>query len=329
MGRFRYALKTNPYTHNAYMVLKHQKDRLYRRFSTSGKHHFVNRSKKSEALCIVLAGYKEQLYPAVFGRIAAAATKEMDVCVVSSGLFSPTLDNLCRNHEWSYLSTKRNNVSLVQNMAIELHPHARYVYKLDEDMFICKDYFARLRNAYDHARKGMYRPGVMAPTINLNGFSSYLLLERLGLLDDFAQRFEPLRCETGREHPVERRPDVARYLWGEGGHVPPIDQIDTLLQSDPQREVACPNVFSIGAILFERQLWEEMEYFPVKPNGNSLGQDEVKLCTYCHAHSRPIMVSMNLAAGHLSFRPQNETMTEYFMQHQQLFLPHGDEAEEH
>lgn len=322
MGKISYALKKHPLTAKQFAFLKKQKDKLHRRQSSSGRHVFIDRSQGSDDLCIVLAGYKEQCYPATLGRLAQEAPKDMDVCIVSSGLFSPTLERLCEEHGWSYLSTQRNNVCLVQNMAIELHPHAQHIYKLDEDIFICRDYFTRLKAAYQLALQSPYRPGVVAPAINLNGFSSYHILDRLDLLADFALRFEPLKSETGRDHPVELLPDVARYLWGEGGHVPSIDEIDELLNGDEPRVLACPHVFSIGAILFDRGLWEDIGFFPVGRSGNSLGKDEQSICTYCFKKSRPLMVSMNLAVGHLSFKTQNETMMRYYSEHEEVFLPH-------
>ena len=321
MGKISYALKMNPHTAQLFAYLKDKKDLWLKWHSSFGVHRFINRSQGSENLCIVLAGYKERCYPATLGRIARAAHKELDICILSSGLYSPTLNEICASNGWSYLSTKRNNVSLIQNMAIEFHPNARYIFKLDEDVFVCKDYFSRMRAAYEHALTGRYRPGVIAPLLNLNGFSSYLLLEYLGLLKDFEDRFGPLYCQTGRDFPIESHPDVARYLWGDGGFVPQLDELDLMLASNPQNEVACPNVFSIGAILFKRSLWEDMGYFPVRRSGASLGQDEKRICNYCHAKSRPVMVSMNIAAGHLSFRPQNSTMMNYYLKHEEQFLP--------
>lgn len=321
MGRLLYALKRNKYTAKTYAVLKGSKDSLYRISACTGVHRFKNRARGADTLCIVLAGYKEFAYPSVFGRIATAVTPDIDVCVVSSGRYSPVLEDICEQNEWSYLSTRRNNVSLAQNIAIDLHPQANYIFKLDEDIFVCSDYFDHMKTSYEHAKKGKFRIGVLAPLINVNGFGSYYLLERLGLLDDFERRFEPIHCETGRNHPVERRPDVARYLWGEGGKVPSIDALDSIVRDDPSLEVACPHVFSIGAILYERNLWEEMEYLPVQFFGSSLGKDEVKICSFCHMHSRPVMVATNVVVGHLSFKPQNASMQEYYELNTNLFLP--------
>lgn len=322
MGKITYALKRHPLTARPFAYCKAKKDLAYRMWCTKGKFSFVDRSRGAEYLLLVLAGYKERCYPSTLGRIAQEAPEWLDVCVISSGLFSPTLSDYCEENGWSYLSTQRNNVCLSQNMAIELHQHAQHIFKLDEDVFICRNYFDRMVEAAALARKTPFRPGIIAPTITLNGFSSYFLIERLGLMEDFERRFEPLKCETGREHPIESRPDVARYLWGDGGIVPPLDEIDEMLGNDEPKILPCPNVFSIGAILFERSMWEQMKFFPVDATGNSLGRDEKRLCTFCHTSSQPVMVSMNLAVGHLSFKPQNQAMMEYYAQHEDVFLPH-------
>lgn len=321
MGKITYALKRHPLTARPFAYCKAKKDLAYRMWCTKGKYTFVDRSHGAEHLLLVLAGYKERCYPSTLGRIAQEAPEWLDVCVISSGLESPTLSDWCERHGWSYLSTHRNNVCLAQNIAIELHQHAQHIFKLDEDIFICRDYFDRMVAARELALQSPYRPGIIAPLINLNGFASFHLIQRLGLLDDFEQRFEPLKCETGREHPIESRPDVARYIWGEGGIVPSLDDIDAMLGKDEPRVIPCPNVFSIGAILFERSMWEQMGFFPVSVTGNSLGHDEGRLCNYCHSSSQPVMVSMNLAVGHLSFKPQNQAMMEYYAEHEELFLP--------
>ena len=47
---------------------------------------------------------------------------EMDICIVSSGLYSDRLSEIAKKYGWSYLSTKRNSVTLTQNTAIKLFP---------------------------------------------------------------------------------------------------------------------------------------------------------------------------------------------------------------
>lgn len=272
-----------------------------------------------EKLCIVLAGYKEYLYPAVFGRLAKYAPKDMDMCICSSGLYSEKLSDLCKEQGWNYLSTKRNNVSLVQNIAISLFPKAKFIYKLDEDIFITEDYFERMQAAYAHAAKVGYDIGVLAPLIPLNGYGNLRILEKLDLVEKYTEMFETPKYITDYRRKTECDSAVARFFWGEGGYVPTIDEMSMRFARNPMEERPCPIRFSIGAILFKRSLWEDMHYFPVE-KGRGLGSDEIRLCDYCCEASRPLMVSENIVVGHFAFSQQNEAMREYFYSNKEIFM---------
>ena len=215
--RIRMAIKNNRFLGPYYEKIKvyYEKIKEYKRDrQLYGKCTFENRSNNNWRLCIVLAGYKEYLYPVVLSRIAQYAPDDMDVCICSSGLFSDELSRLCKEHDWSYLSTKRNNISMIQNIAIRLHPHAEYIYKLDEDIFVTKDYFNRLHNAYLHACQSQYFPGVLAPLIPINGYGHMRILEKLGLLSVFENMFEKPKYAAGSERKIESDPAAARFFWG-------------------------------------------------------------------------------------------------------------------
>ena len=312
-------LKNNPLTRGLYASLKAARDRRIERNCFRYKGEFKNRAKGSDKLCILLAGYKEFLYPAVMGRLKAYADEDIDVCVVTSGLFSKTVDDICAENGWSYLSTKNNNVALVQNVAIRLHPNARFIYKLDEDIFITEGYFKNMMRAYEHAAKGDYTPGVIAPLIPINGYGHARILKKLGLEEHYASHFEEVKYMAGPDRQIENNPDVARFMWGEGGFVPSVDELNRRFAAEPLEENSCAIRFSIGAILFERSLWQAMGYFTVDRSGNAMGQDEEQLCAYCCIASRPLMVSENVVVGHLSFGKQNQPMKEYYLSHSERF----------
>ncbi len=297
--------------------------KLYHRFVLNErdpfkcKKTFIDRQKGSDKLCIILAGYKEFLYPKVFGRIIKYTPKDIDVCIVSSGKYSDTLADLCEKNNWSYLSTKKNNVSLVQNIAINLHPNAKYIFKLDEDIFITENYFENMIKAYEHS-KARYNTGVIAPLIPINGYGHMRILSKYNLTDKYSAMFEKPVYAAGSDRQIESNPEVAKFFWGDGGFVPDIDEMNRQFQQNAQEERACPIRFSIGAIMFERSLWEEMNYFTVY-SGVGMGCDEVDICTYCCIKSRPLLVSENIVVGHLSFGKQNKAMEEYFHIHKDRF----------
>lgn len=312
-------LKKNFFTRGLYAFLKDKKDKriFVKKFKYKGK--FIDRSKNSDKLLIILAGYKDFLYSAIFSRIEKNLLPDMDVCLISSGKYSEELAALGEKNGWSYLSTKQNNLCLVQNVALKLHPNAKLIFKLDEDIFVTENYFENMLKAYEHAKSGEYSPGILAPMIPINGYAHMRILEKLGLKEVYSEKFERAQYIAGPTRKIENDPEVAKFFWGEGGYVPTIDEMNARFSKEPIAETVCPIRFSIGAILFERALWEDMEYLKVIRGQNQLGDDEAQICSYCCLQSRPVMVSENVVVGHLSFGKQNAVMKEYYLSHKELF----------
>ena len=313
-------LKNNPVTKGVYNKLKTANDNRKRNNQFKYTGYFDNRSSGEEVLCVVLAGYKEYLYDEVFGRLEKYLSPRIDVCIVSSGKNSRTLSEICKKNNWSYLSTKENNVSLVQNVAIKLHPKAKYIFKLDEDIFITEGYFDKMLNAYKHSENAYYKTGFLAPVIPLNGFTHYLVLEKLGLIEDYARRFERPIIMAGNQRMIQSSLEVAKYFWGNDNVVPSIDELNKMFSADPIEECLCPVRFSIGAILFKREFWENMGYFKVDLSINAMGMDETQICEYCMRVSRPIVISKNVVVGHFSFGPQTAGMIDYFNANHERFV---------
>ena len=314
-------IKTNPLTKGPYRMAKKVKDK--KKFIDLFSYHgeFENRQHGYRKLCIILAGYKDFLYEPVFGRIKKNLTDDIDVCVVSSGLYSSELHSLCEDNNWSYLSTKENDVSLVQNVAIRLHPKAKYIFKLDEDIFITDHFFERMMNVYRDSLKSDYDPGVIAPLLLVNGYSTLRILRKLELEDVYTDKFGRIKHAAGPDKSIECNVEAARFMWGEGGYLPHLDDINALFYKNPKSLTACPIRFSIGAIMFSRKTWEQMKYFDVDRSDKfMMGKDEVKLCNYCCINSKPIIVSDNIVVGHFSFGPQTEGMKTYFKEHPERFM---------
>lgn len=307
--------RRNWFTKGTYFYLKGIKEKriLKNKFDYHGVFH--DRSKGTRYLCIVLAGYKEFLYPVTFKRLSTYLLKEIDVCIVTSGKYSETVDLMCKENGWSYLSTKENNVSLVQNVAILKHPKAQFIFKLDEDIFITKDYFKNMLRAYEHAQSGEYQPGIIAPLIPINAFGHMHILNMLNLKEYYEQHFEKPLYIAHPDRQSESNPEVAKFFWGENGIVPSIDVLNSDVANNAVSELTCPIRFSIGAILFERKMWEDMGFFKVNRKSNNMGMDEEEICCYCLINSKPIMVSKNVVVGHLSFGRQNKEMEQYFLSH--------------
>lgn len=311
---------------------------------------FENRSKSKKVMCMILAGYKDIIFPTIIKRVQMFAPKYMDICICTSGKYVPKIARLCRENGWSYLSTKENDVNLVQNVAINNHPYAKYIFKIDEDIFITKDFFDNMLVSYAHSKFGTktqkdafkylgisnvngkvvnpdfdiveYNPGAIAPLIPVNGYGNMRILRKLDLVGKYEELFGILpKFEAGVHTEIEADPDVAKFFWGEGGYVPSIDDINAKFSVDPLHENACPIRFSFGAIMYERELWINMGGFTVVPGKNRLGRDEEQFNAYCINASRPIMISENIVVGHLAFSGQNEEMLRYFDKNKEIFEP--------
>ena len=270
-------------------------------------------------MLVIIAGYKPFLYDIVFKRITKFIPKDIDVCIVSSGKYDEKLSEIAKDNDWSYISTKRNCVSLVQNIAINIFNKANLIYKLDEDIFVTENYFDTLLATYNDCEKnGEYNVGFVAPTIPINGYGNMVVLKRFGKIEYYSKQFEKPKYAAGRERLIESDPRVAKFMWGENNIIPKLDEMNKMMKEDEFSYSACPIRFSIGAILFSRKLWEDMKMFKVK-KGSCLGLDEQQICEYCISNSKAIIVSNNSVVGHLSFGSQNAEMKEYFLQNKEKF----------
>lgn len=274
----------------------------------SGSYTFIDRSKGSQSLLVILAGYKEFLWPLTLDRIARFVPSNIDVCIVSSGLYVDSLAELSETHGWSYLYTKPNKVGLVQNLAIANHPKAQLIYKLDEDIFISEGFFDSLLEGYNHIKEeGLYNPGICAPIINVNGYSYINFLKILGVENEYKEKFGELKRACS-DIKAQCDGEAAKWLWEKSL---PFDEVASYIRTQPFSYSAVPHRFSIGAILFEREFWETIGGLRTSFKQGGLGLDETHLCKDCMGLSRPILVIQNAFAGHFSFRPQEDIMREY------------------
>ncbi len=288
--------------------------------SFARRYKFEDRSKGSDTVCMILSGYKEFTWDIIFDRIKKFSNEEMDICIVSSGLYSEKLSKIAEDNNWSYISTKRNSVTLAQNTVIKLFPNAKWIYKLDEDIFVTKNFFKTLKNTYTEVQEnGFYNVGFVAPIIPINGYSHVVLLKKLGLVDYYNTNFEKVKYAAGSERMIESSVDVAKFMWGEGEKIPHIDDLDKKLNESDFSYSSSPIRFSIGAILYHRSLWEDMNYFKVDIT-KGMAVDETQICEYCMSKSKAIVIAENTCVGHLSFGLQNNVMEEFFKENQDRFL---------
>ena len=279
---------------------------------------FLDNSRKNDTVCFILAGYKPFTWEIIFKRIKKFIPADIDVCIVSSGIFSEELYKRAKENNWSYISLKRNCVTQALNSAIRAFPSARYLYKLDEDIFITKGFFENLKSIHDLSKQD-YFPCFTAPLIPVNGYGYRQILEKLNLVEEYSKRFEYPKISAGQHMMIENNPETAMFFWGKGSVVPQLDALNKNIQMLGGGSYSvCPIRFSIGAIYFERQTLENAGWFPVH-KGTCMGSDEVFLCNLASTNSKAMIIAQNQVAGHLSFGKQNEAMKEYFLNNTALF----------
>lgn len=276
-----------------------------RRLNFHGRFHFTDRSEGRPCAVIVLAGYKPHLWDLTLPRLMRFLPPDVDVCLTCPGVTNRALETRAAANGWSYLSTSANYPSLALNLAIHHHPSAVSLLKLDEDVFIGQDFVARMLAAYRRVEDdGAYRPGFVAPTLNLNGFSYVQFLEALGLADGFRERFGAPIHAAG-SIPVTEDGEVARWIWERSL---PFDEVSMRISGQPPGYCTVPHKFSIGAILFRRDFWQLFGGFKVRPFVGGIGVDEAHICAACVTFSRVMAVARNVFAGHFSFAPQDSVM---------------------
>ena len=279
------------------------------------KYSFIDRRKNSDNLLLVLAGYKERLWEDIFRRIKAYTPSHYDVCIMSSGLYDIRLSEICQQNGWSYLSTGSNKISVIINTAIHIHAAAKFIFKMDEDIFITRGIFEKLLNTYKvFEKKERYQIGFVSPLIPVNTYGYVRVLEKLHLEAEWEARFGKLKYTDGLTHHYEiaQNYHAAMFMWGDGNRIlKDIDSLSHELGGQPLQYSICPNRYSIGMILFTRETWIDMGLFPVTA-GSNLGADEEHICCYCMMNGKAMVVAENAVAGHLGYGAQTEKMMDYF-----------------
>lgn len=290
--------------------------------NTKGKYRFIDRKKDLERVCFVLIGYKQFLWPDVLGRLKKYVPENVEVCLLSSGKHLSELEEIAKQNDWSYVSIKRNNVCLAQNIAISLFPNAKLIYKLDEDIYLTEGTFEKLEDTMNRVdAESNYISGIAAPLLNINAYGYYRLLEKTNMLADFESRFGKAKMVSGQKSPIESNPDIAKYMWGIGSNMKSIDELNREYSNSSDYSI-CPIRLSIGCMLLKRSFWELFGAFPVVP-GNGMGLDETLLIGATSAFSQVTAVAENSVVGHFGYGgEQGKRMKEAFEKDHNYFKEH-------
>lgn len=285
-----------------------------RRFTK--RYEFLNNSSNSEYLVLILAGYQEYVWDAVLGRIKKYLPSNYDVCIVSPKVKSSRLINLCISNKWSYFRSKANKLATALNTAIKLHPNAKFIFKLDEDIFVGKNFFNGMIDTYNLAiKEKKYKVGLICPVMNVNGASYNYFLEFKECKDEYIKLFGDSRI-TCDDDSVYKDPNAALFLREK------MFPIDDTINEFSKRKIGyhqCGIRYSIGAILFTRDTWNNFKGF-ISPGNGELAWDELCLCSYCINTSSSILICNNVLAGHFGFGCQKKEVKKMFDVNKERFF---------
>ena len=284
----------------------------------SSDHSLIDRRKGYDKVCFVLSGYKDFLWEKVFDRLKRYLPADVEVCILSSGLYDERLDNIAEDNGYSYLYTAINDLTLIQNIALCIYEDAEWIYKMDEDIFLTEGCFEKLMQTYERVgREERYEVGFTAPLMPLNGYSYIHILDHYNKLEDFENRFGRAVNGGYKTRNIENNPKAARYMWGDEDSLPHIDLMNRDFSQEWKYGV-CGLRYSIGFILFKREFWKLIGEF-VMTGTTDLGEDERNICAHCAMKSRAMIVSHDTVAGHFAFGVQTEMMKEFYEEHPERF----------
>lgn len=290
------------------------------------KYIFDDRQSGSENLLIIVAGFQPYYWDQVFARVNNSCEtfgESIDICVCVPEGIEGSKDNLrkrCEQLGWSFLYIHLDLLSQVQNTAIQLHPSAQWIYKIDEDIIMSQDYFRRLKQSYVNADSKSYYPiGFMGPLLNINAACAPYFLESVDAYEEYKTKYGEYRIKFQKEDDlIHKSTELAEFIWEKSV---PFDEVAACIYSKNKGNfVVSPVRYSIGAILFKREYWEQIGCFKVGILGQ-MGLEEEQICGFSSVNFKPIFIALDVFAGHLGFYTQKETCRRFFEQHSEdIFL---------
>ena len=252
-------------------------------------------------MLFVLSGYKPYLWEDVFQRIKSYQTDELEVCIASSGKYCEELSDLCKRNKCVYVSTKLNNICVVTNIVMKLFDKAEYIFKLDEDIYIPKNYFTDMMNAYEYIEKHEdCQIGYICPVLPLGFYGMHEFLQRKECVEEYEERFGKHRIGGTVVNPVFRQKGgVDSFIWEKMGV---FDTCAEEYHADGFSYEACVARSGIAAILFKRDFWDRLgglKHF----RGKGLGSegDEGQITTFCALNFQLTFCVKNILVGHFAF----------------------------
>lgn len=277
----------------------------------TSKFEFIDRGMKSENLLMIIVGFQPFYWEAVFERVQRnkeLSSESIDVCVCVPGQDGEIIKEYCKRYGWSYLRISTDRLSQIQNLAIELHPSAEWIYKIDEDIILCDNYFQMMKETYCRAEAECAQNiGFVGPLLNLNACCTPIFIKTINAEEEYANKYGKLKI--GLEYELHTGIDTALWIWEKSV---PFDKVAKQIRISNKEKYSIGKYrYSIGAILFKRSFWKEIGYFVVGSDGES-GMEEAQICSYCMNSMRAIVIAEDIFVGHLGFFRQKEAVRSFF-----------------
>lgn len=283
------------------------------------KYQFIDRSNDRDSLVVILAGKKRLLWKCVFPRFYDYLDN-VDVVIANAGDLHPEeIREISKEYGFSYLVTKSRRLSSAVNLAIRQHGNAKWIYKLDDDVFIDKNFLTNLKETYKRIKEEeIYEPGMVVPLLNINNFTYYHFLKTLDLIDEYSKKFGKIKL-NGINSELYRNGNAAVYIWRKSL---PLGSTSEIFKEKNKKKIdVCPCRFSISAILFKRALWERMGGFLSSAPG-MLGTDEESINSNVLVNE-PVsqtIVCLDTLVGHFGYFTHMKEMTDFFRKNEKSFM---------
>ena len=209
-----------------------------------------------------------------------------------------------------------DRLAQAQNTAISLHPSARWIYKIDEDIIISDNYFSKLKNGYYLAEQKLFSQiGFVTPLLNLNAACVYNFLESVDKIKTMNDLFGEVKIRWPNEDLVHGSEEFAKWIWTLSV---PFDDVAKKIEMRNKNKIYQANIrLSIGAILFTRDYWNRIGGFEVARIG-AMGVEETQMNAYSFTRMQAIAIVGDTFAGHLGFYSQKEACKEFFINNRML-----------
>jgi GT2 family glycosyltransferase len=178
------------------------------------KEYFIDNMQGSNAIIMVLTGKYPDLWSVSLRRIYEYG-RGLDVVLVNAGGFHRELAiNVARDYGFSYFESYPNNYVAAQNYFLARYARSNLVIKIDDDVFVTKNTFRNMLQAFQKLKDSGVDIGFVAPVLNVNTVSYYYFLKTLGLLEEYKRLFEePVVFRESTKQIIWRDPAAAKYIW--------------------------------------------------------------------------------------------------------------------